>query len=262
MNSEEANEHYQAGLRLIEARDWTGAVEELRQAVRLEPSWVAALYGLGYVLAEMTDFEGAILQFERALEFEPDNVHVVDCLGGIYLTMRDWPTASRYLQRALELGPDNASPLAKYGHLLIKSQQDVAQGLQHLARARELDPNSPIIHLMTGLGLYKLELYSEAVASFQKALRLNPDYPDALNALGCCYLKMERYDEARSLYQQALLLKPDFPQAYHSLAKCLCHSGDPKGALRVIEEGLQYQPSNEKLRDAWSQLQRYLYGRA
>jgi len=74
-----------------------------------------------------------------------------------------------------------------------------------------------------------------------KALEIDPDLPEAINAKGNYFYHCFReYELAIQSLNQALTLSPDWPQAYYmkSLAMILS-SGDTKGAIRTIQDGLE-----------------------
>jgi len=89
-------------------RDHLGAVSLLREAVRLDPSWVKARHNLGVELARAGRDEDALDAYAAVIELEPahPNVHY-NRANALARLGRDAEAALAY-ERALELDPDDA----------------------------------------------------------------------------------------------------------------------------------------------------------
>ncbi|MGB8700825.1 MAG: tetratricopeptide repeat protein, partial [Thermosynechococcaceae cyanobacterium] len=80
--------------------------------------------------------------------------------------------------------------------------------------------NSPI-EAVTSFGwgswagiLQGLELYEDAVASYDEALKIKPDYYQAWYGRGWAFYQLGRYEEAIASYDKALQFKPDYSNAW------------------------------------------------
>jgi predicted negative regulator of RcsB-dependent stress response len=83
---------------------------------------------------------------------------------------------------------------------------------------------------------------TEAVASYQQALRLKPDYAEAQCNLGMALADQGKLTEAIACYQQALRLKPDLAEAHCNLGVALAQQGELGEAMRCYQHALRLKP--------------------
>jgi len=99
------------------------AIDELIEAVRLNPDNSSALIMLGNIYAtEYSDVETALTFYERVLETNPDNHLALNNIGGNLAKLEKYDEAKRYFERALEINPDYPNTL--YGLALLESKQN------------------------------------------------------------------------------------------------------------------------------------------
>jgi protein O-GlcNAc transferase len=94
---------------------------------------------------------------------------------------------------------------------------------------------------------------SEAIASFNEALRVNPDLPDAYYYLGMAYAKLGRPESAISSYNKALQLNPDYPEAHYMLAQILTEQSRYDSAIDHFKKALQTKPNWPEVYDKLGQ---------
>jgi Flp pilus assembly protein TadD len=80
---------------------------------------------------------------------------------------------------------------------------------------------------------------TNAVESFENALKLYPKYYDALFALGQEQTKLRKYPEARSAFQQATEIKPKEGEAHLNLGVVMVKSGAYNDAIPVLRHSLE-----------------------
>ena len=61
----------------------------------------------------------------------------------------NWPAAEASLRRAIALDPNYANARRSLGHVLSNAGRH-SEALAEMARARELDPFSPLMHVLSG----------------------------------------------------------------------------------------------------------------
>ena len=143
-----ARMHQALAHELAKRGDTTGAVENYRTALKLDPQ----LPGLHFELAEMLRISGtpegvkeAESEYEAALQANPMDEQSECRLGDIALRANDLQAASDHYTRALKLQPSDPEAdigLAKV--LMSLDQQQKAEDLLH--HALELDPTSAVAH--------------------------------------------------------------------------------------------------------------------
>ena len=170
------------GGRALETGDWTGAAEQFRKGLELEPSNPALRLRLGSALAQMGDVEGAREQFERVRQESPTYARAHYSLGILAEEQGRRAEALERLTAAVEHAPDDPSSRFMLAGLLRRSGQP-ALALGHYERARTLAPARVEITLGYVLTLARLERYLDARNMLLDATKAFPDEPEYAHAL-------------------------------------------------------------------------------
>jgi tetratricopeptide (TPR) repeat protein len=124
------------------------------------------------------------------------------------------------------------------------NQGDLTAALRELLKAKQLNPDDPIVHNDLGLCFLLKNRLPEAVTHFKKAIDLNPGYAPARNNLGTAYLEMEKWDAAigvfKEITQDLLYATPHFPLSNLGLA--YYQKGQYRTAMRYYKKALEVQP--------------------
>ena len=80
----------------------------------------------------------------------------------------------------------------------------------------ENDDKPGVIGLL-GNALGKQGKFSEAIDSYQRAIKIKPSFTEAYNNLGLVFEELGKFNEAIDSYQQAIKIKPNFTEAYNNL---------------------------------------------
>jgi serine/threonine-protein kinase len=86
--------------------DWSGAEQEFRRALDLDPSSSAAHQGYGNYLWAMGRFDEALTQLRRAWEHDPVSLNISTEIGRTLYFQRRYEDAIRALRHTLELDPE------------------------------------------------------------------------------------------------------------------------------------------------------------
>jgi TolB-like protein/tetratricopeptide (TPR) repeat protein len=106
----------------------------------------------------------------------------------------DWRLAAQHFKRALALDPDSADARWMYAHLhsnLVRHNE----ALTMVARARELDPLSGLIHAMEGQFLLHAGRPADAVARLKEAIELDPRSRVAHLFASSAYIELGRFED-------------------------------------------------------------------
>ena len=80
LSPDNAGIFFELGLLKYSNKDFTGAVEALRQATTIMPNYANAQYFLGLSLEALKKHDEAIAQFESLIKTNPDNVEIQNIL--------------------------------------------------------------------------------------------------------------------------------------------------------------------------------------
>lgn len=200
---------YLRGWAALELTTPEGAREAVRQfedAVRLDPSYARAYallshayWFLGVGVGGMTQAESesrARAAADAALRYDArlPRAHAARAQTHFYFDW-DWKAAEQWFRSALALDPSDADANQQYGWFLA-SQGRFDLALEHVQRARELDPLSPTRRSPVAAVLYYAGRYPEAIEELNQTIALMPTYRTAHVGLGRVYSALGRAKDA------------------------------------------------------------------
>jgi tetratricopeptide (TPR) repeat protein len=164
-------------------------------------------------------WESAGKFYTRALRLGPSEVNSMMGLGLSHLQEGRVEESRGELQRVVDLFPESAAAHANLGNALFSSPGRLNDAIAQYEEALRLNPDYPEAHYNLGNALFNSPgRLNDAIAHYEEALRLKPDYPEAHNSLGIALEKVPgRRNDAISHYEEALRLKPDFAAAHNNL---------------------------------------------
>jgi predicted Zn-dependent protease len=121
-----------------------------------------------------------------------------------------------------------------------KSAEQLAT--QALARASELDSNSPKLHVLLGDIHRQRKSFPDAEQEYRKALTLKPGDTGALFGLSLALLAGGQNDEALGQAKAALEKNPDDPELNAVMGEILCAQNDFAGAEDYLKKSLNTKP--------------------
>lgn len=198
------------------------AIECFSEATRLDPEHAAAQVGLAQCYSLLGCVHSATRPREampraksaalRALELDASSADAHAALG-LVQTLYDWDWAGgeRSYLRALHLNPDHVNARHWYGlHLAWRGRQ--AEAETELARARQLDPFSPIIAGNVGWAHYAARRYNEAIDQLTRTIAISPTFYRAHVYLGWAYTQTANFALAFEHLQRGIELNGGGPE--------------------------------------------------
>jgi tetratricopeptide (TPR) repeat protein len=219
-----------------EALAATGRSETLSEEERGEFYWTASTN-----LAQILAFDGRLVEaaavYEEFLEMYPDHADARSGLAS-YLAMHVVA-----LRDSAELVQDEAQK----DSLLTEAEgirEGVLEQYSALLSIEGLDLGAARYHGM-GIGLYELDIYTEAVVAFRKALDLEPYRAQSLEFLGHSLYQAERFDTLLVVAQKLVERYPNNVDFLALLAQAWRGNGDSQKALEALQrrEALPFQLS-------------------
>lgn len=95
-------------------------------------------------------------------------------------------------------------------------------------------PRSAESEYNKGLQAKAAKRYSDAIASFRKAVDIKANYPEAWNELGFALRQTGQYPEAIKAYDEALRLRPNFPEALEYKGEAYVKMGKLDDAKAIL----------------------------
>ena len=156
-------------------------------------------------------------------------------LGGVLMFYDfDWPGAEREFQRALDIKPSYAEAHDYYAMFLVANQRFQA-AVDHILRARQLDPVSGLIAADAAWVFYLKRDYDQLFEQAKAAVELAPNYWLGHLQLGLAYEKKGDFARALQELEQARRMD-DNSAVSEMLAGTYAAAGRPAEARKITEE--------------------------
>jgi Flp pilus assembly protein TadD len=190
-----------------------------------------------------------LLAATEAGELDPGRV------GLVYLSVGEPGLALPYLQAAGREHDDATI----WAYLGLAQDQLGHNGYSALARALELDPESPVAHSLMGNHWWQLGRPDLARPEYVNAWQLDPDSPAHLADVAAAYEAEGDTATAEAWYQAAVRRAPDNADFWILLSRFYLNNpqGEADNGLIAAQKAVALTPDNPSALDAlgWAQLQ-------
>lgn len=185
--------------------------------------------------------------YREILATEPDHVDALSLLGAL-LSMRGLhEEAVRLVARAVEL--DGESPLLRMNLGNVQSARGAfGEAAACFREAIRLAPQQADAHYNLGNTLCCLEHWDEAAAAFKAALKLDPCHALARNNLALVYEKQEDFNQAVIELRTVLQSAPTYGDGWLNLCKIAELAGDFETSFDAAQKATRLLPQEPK---AW-----------
>ena len=210
-----------------------------KKAAALRPQLWIGYYELGVFYFRLQKYESAAAQFERVLQLTPDNAIAHATLGGMLQLLGNNPEAELHLKRSIEL----QGSYVAYANLgaLYYGQRRWADAAAMTKKALEINASDWSAWSNLGLAYEWLGQSEDAQNAFRKELalleeaaKISPDNPEIQVALGVLYSRERLRDKAVPHIEAALTRSPEDPAILVSAAEAYDRLGDRARAIDLV----------------------------
>jgi DNA-binding winged helix-turn-helix (wHTH) protein/tetratricopeptide (TPR) repeat protein len=220
-------------------------IEHFDQAIEQDPLYALAYAGLAdcYSLLSMHGvlqpkeaFTRAKAAAIRALEIDDQlaEAHASLAYASLYYEW-DWAAAEREFKRSIDLNPNYATAHHWYHEYLIL-QGRIAEAIEEIRKAQELDPLSPAINAALVLPLLNSGQYDRGIDGLKRVIELEPGFYRSHLFLGIAYVLVGQYDSAFKELQDAMSLSENGIRAMAALGWAYAVAGRRDEARSVMDE--------------------------
>ena len=206
------------------------AVQELQEAIRLDPNQAAYYLDLAAVLLDHRTPEPAVVILGNAAQRFPKNAEVVRLLGVAYLGKGQTREALEAFLHAIVLDPDLEISYASLETLLPEAGDLLPEITRRLSAFSDQHPSSPVGHYL--LALVSAE---QAELRLRRAIAVAPAFWPAHFELHKILKQQGKWKDAEAALEKVVSLNPNYPQAHYSLAEVFLHLGDRARASQERE---------------------------
>ncbi len=205
---------------LYDSGKLTQAVENYKQAIRVDPKNVSIYQALSRLQIYTNDYEGALESAENALLLSPNNSMAYAYRGWAQFFLGNYPDSEASLTRAIELDEKNALAHAFYAELIATQESEsgnatgnMQKAIDEAGLARDLGPDLLETHRIRGIIQALIGNPEGAVEEFRAAIEINKNIADLHLRLGVIFRGMDPpdYDNAIAEFNKAIPLNPTDP---------------------------------------------------
>ena len=256
------------------ADDPVGAMNELRNALGVQPDWAEATYLLGVSLASQGDFANARVELGRALELDPNLRGAQAALAEVHFKLGEWKYSIDRARGYLKLVPEDHKvrlllaqsmvrigladtavgelkkiPEEKRGGEVLFALGRIRQASGQLAEAREyleganeaLPGNWEILQAMMALDR-KQDRADESKVRVSVAIEAQPDNAKLYQLRGVLAYNDGRLDDAETDFNRAIEMAPSDLLGYQRMARFYASVGRIEDTTRTFEKALEAEP--------------------
>lgn len=154
---------------------------------------------------------------------------------------RNWGALHRLAPALLPRYPEDAELHWMTGTACLK-QNDLAQAVQYLSRAHELDAGNAHYAAQLAMALSMAQQTHPSLQLARRAVELGPDNADDWDNLGVVFTRCLAYEEACHAFREALKHTPDSAAQNYNLATVLKSLGHAEQAEAALVRCLQLDP--------------------
>ena len=227
-----------SGDELYQKGDVSGAIQELKTALKLDPGNVNVLNSLGVCYGVEGALEKALEVFREATRVDPQEVMALYNAGYVHSMLNQTEDALKSYKKAEATGEDVFEVIFQLGKLCLdQGNLDVAK--IYLEKAAHLQPESWIASLHLGECCEALHMTDEAVMHYETTIKKNPTDACALSALGLLYDEKAENPEISTLFcEKAVEMSPENGLFQFRLGKVYFRQEKPEKALSAYSKAL------------------------
>ncbi|CAG0950864.1 MAG: hypothetical protein MPEBLZ_02419 [Candidatus Methanoperedens nitroreducens] len=202
------NIHNNLGLAYDKIGMFEKAIQELHEALHLDPGYIEVHNNLGVTYYKMGLIDEAEKELKEAIRLNPGYPEAHCNLGNIYACTGKLEEALFELNEALRINPEHA-PAHNSLAEIYALQKRSTEAINEFKEALRIDPSYPAAH--TNIGNFFLESgkYDEAIKEFQSALDTDPDFADAHYGMGLSFYELKSYEKASQAFIKAVYTSPE-----------------------------------------------------
>jgi putative PEP-CTERM system TPR-repeat lipoprotein len=270
-NNARSSQYFEDALKRYESKDYSGAVVQLKNVIKVDPRNLSAQVLLGKALLENEDFGPAEVALTEALRLGVNRIEVVVPLAkaligqgrpnevlsdkrfspeglppsvqfqlllqraGAATELGDAKGALGTLDSARQLEPSNPAPWVLEVPARLRGQQ-LKEALEAANRAIAMAPNLADAHFAKGESLHVVPDLPGALAAYDRAISLNPDHLNARISRVGIYLDQNRTDDIVRELKTIAEKAPREPRGLYMRALMADRLGQPAESRKLYSQ--------------------------
>ncbi len=259
INSNYADAYYNRGLARSNLGDNQTALEDYNQAIKFNPNYTQAFINRGLIRSELGDNQAAIEDYNQAIKINPNYALTYYNRGLARSTLGDRQAAIEDYNQAIKINPNYAEAFINRG--LIRSELGNTQAaIQDYNQAIKINPSYALPYYNRGVTRYDLGDKQAAIEDYTQAIKFNPNYALAYYNRGLARYDLGDNQTAIADYTQAIKINPNYGNAYYNRGLAHSNLGDRQAAIEDFRKSadLYKQQGKEKeYQDALNRIKQF-----
>jgi tetratricopeptide (TPR) repeat protein len=197
-----ASAYNNLGLLYFKNRDYENSVKVLEQGLKINPAMTTASALLGISLSELGRYADALSPLREALRHNPKDNDAEKFLANDLIKLGDLEAAAGHLRAISRRQPQDQEVWYLLGQVYMRLSE------QALSKMNSINPDSELVHEMSGEIMESMKNYDGALFEYKKAADLEPQKPGIHFKLGNVYWTIAQWDSATKEFQAELAIDP------------------------------------------------------
>lgn len=229
LKSTASNASYEKGVQFESQRLWPQAVASYEQAIKEDPSLIAAYDRLASAYLAAGRYRDAVDLLTTATEKVPDSAEL---MARRARALAVWALQDETQDPSMNPRPSKA----------LKQKDAGKEAVRVAELAAKKSPDVAVVNLALGYA-YTIEERDrpKAINAFVKASTIAPDDAESYYGVGYTYRLMKQYQQAIPQLKKALELRSDYYEAHRELAYCHHAEGNTDEAIKEYNTASGYQ---------------------
>lgn len=253
---ESATMHKALGEKYCSDHQYHLAVEQFSMALEVAPGDAGAYEGLGRSYREQGKFDKAMEAFGKGIvlippsKTSPIRARLHNSKAVTYDMLGKHEEAIVEYEKAIKLDPTNDSFYNNKGFSYLL-QMRTEEAVSAFRKALENNPNNKTAHANLGYAYGLKGMHELALIEF----KLSSDEASAYNNLGYVYTKNGKLTEAIESYNNALKINPNISSCYYNKGRAYERLGETDNAIQAYQEFLKHTNSSSTAEEAFHRIQ-------
>jgi tetratricopeptide (TPR) repeat protein len=237
--SPEAVEHFKKGRDLAENLRQAEAVEELNQAIKLDPDFALALAYRGAATGGPEGLKDMEQANAKATSLsKPEQLWIAAELAG---RRGEFAKSEDLWKQVVDALPEDWRAHANRGNQLYVAQK-YPEAIEALNKATAINPNAGPVFNMIGYAHLIQGETGPAIEALKKYAALNPNEPNPQDSLGEALMAAGQFSEAEAAFRKAASLSPSFHIAWEGVAYTKFFTGNWAAGREALSQARAAAP--------------------
>lgn len=215
------------------------AIEELEEALKIDPNFVLARNNFDIVLKKTGRLEEKIEKLARIIDSNPDDEKKTLELADTYRKLNRYSQSIIFYRKVIDINPDSFE--SHYGlGVILKLLRKYDDALEEIKIALEIKI-APEVYRTLGEIYFSKGVIDLAIKNFQESIALDPSSAEGYYLLGFAFGEKGKVDESLEAIKKAIALNPALAQLDPNL---LINIKEHKGHWEFLKEHIAIPTSS------------------